>query len=201
MPLGNPTDRFSANKEWFSLRTNSLLISKARPTHQWIPVLCTQSPRSETTGQGWPSAQDVLWRGFFTHPFSLCSGAVFSPRRCPWFPWGCSRLSQGGVVPSFTCSHAQQKQPSQADVGHQPFPCLSPHAQTWSRWRRSPCKAWIVLPLPGPGLNVSQCCLQCFTENQIQLVLLDLSFPRRVKVVSLLPCWCSERTLKHLQPE
>lgn len=100
MPLGNPTHRFSANKEWLFLRTNSLLISKARPTQQWIPVLCMQSPRSETTGQGWPSAQDVLWRGCFMHSFSLYSSAVFSPRRCPWFPWGCIRLPQGGVAPS-----------------------------------------------------------------------------------------------------
>lgn len=58
-----------------------------------------------------------------------------------------------------------------------------------------------VLPVPGPGPNLSQCCFQYFIENQIQLVLLDLSFPWRLKVVSLLPCLCSERTLKHLQPE
>lgn len=198
MPLGNSTHRFSANKEWFFLRTNSLLISKARPTHQWIPVLCMQSPRSETAGQGWPSAQDVLCRVCFTHSSSLYSGAVFSPRRCPWFPWWCIRLSQGGVVPSLLrlqLSTAETTFPGRCWPSA--LLCPSLRAQTWSRCRRSCCKAWMCFTSPRTWAE----CFPALYREQFQLVLLDLSFPWRAKVVSLLPCLCSEWTLKHLQPE
>lgn len=59
IPLGNPMHRFSANKRRFYWRTNSLLISEAWLTFQWIPALCTHSSRSEMAGQSWPSAQHV----------------------------------------------------------------------------------------------------------------------------------------------
>lgn len=166
MPLGNSTHRFSANKEWFFLRTNSLLISKARPTHQWIPVLCMQSPRSETAGQGWPSAQDVLCRVCFTHSSSLYSGAVFCPRRCPWFPWWCIRLSQGGVVPSLLrLQLSTAETTSQADVGHQPFCALHSVLRPGAGAEEAAAKHGCVLPVPGPGLSVSQ----RFTENNSSL--------------------------------
>lgn len=168
MPLGNPTHRFSANKEWFLLRTNSLLISKARPTHQWIPVLCMQSPRSETTGEGWPGAQDMLWRGCFTYSFSLYSGAVFSPRRCPGFPRGCSTF-----LASPAAIYSRNNLPRQMSA-IRPFCALHLVLRPGAGGEEAAAKHGCVLPLPGPGLNLSQCCFQYFTENQIQLVLLDL---------------------------
>lgn len=59
IPLGNPMHRFSANKRRFYWRTNSLLISEAWLTFQWIPALCTHSSWLEMAGQSWPGAQHV----------------------------------------------------------------------------------------------------------------------------------------------
>lgn len=78
-----------------------------------------------------------------------------------------------------------------------PFCALHPMLRYGAGGEEADAKCGCVLTLLGPGLSVSQ----CFTETQIQLLLLDLSFPWRVKVVSLLPCLSSERILKHLQPD
>lgn len=71
----------------------------------------------------------------------------FLPEDAPDSPGDASGFPRGvRYLPCFTCSHLQQKQLSQADVGHQPFLCPSPHAQ--SRWRRRCCKVWMCFTIP-----------------------------------------------------
>lgn len=117
-----------------------------------------QSPRSETAGQKWPSAQHVLQRGCVMFSLSLYSGAVFSPRRCPWPPWGTHQAFPWGVALSLL--HLQPSTPEITFPGRSwhfsPFHTLYPVLRPGASEEEAAAERGCVWPVPGPGLNVSR---------------------------------------------
>lgn len=110
--------------------------------------------------------------------------------------WGMHYLSfPWGVAPFLL--HLQPPPPRTTTPGRcwgfSPFHTLYPVLRSGAGREEAAAEHGCVSPAPGPGLNASQHHLQCFTEDQTSLLWM-------LKVVSLLPCLCSERTclLKHL---
>lgn len=196
-PWGTLLTDFLPTKSDFSWEQIHFSSPKPGPhTSEFLYCAC-KAQDQKPQGRGGPVPRTCS-AGCASHILPVYSGAVFSPRRCSWFPWWCIRLSQGGVVPSLLrlqLSTAETTFPGRCWPSA--LLCPSLRAQTWSRCRRSCCKAWMCFTSPRTWAE----CFPVLYREQFQLVLLDLSFPWRAKVVSLLPCLCSEWTLKHLQPE